>query len=109
MGVPRAESATGPVQRAARVRVRSPVTTELQVTMRLILHIWRQKSPSAPGKMVRYDMNNADHEMSVLEMLDVLNEDLLAKGEEPVAFEHDCREGICGSRGVLGNGGAPRA
>ena len=48
--------------------------------MRLILHIWRQKSPSTPGKMVRYDMNNADHEMSVLEMLDVLNEDLIAKG-----------------------------
>ena len=43
--------------------------------MRLILHIWRQKSPSAPGKMVRYDMNNADQEMSVLEMLDVLNEE----------------------------------
>jgi len=72
--------------------------------MRLILHIWRQKSPSAPGKMVRYDMNNADHEMSVLEMLDVLNEDLLAKGEEPVAFEHDCREGICGSCGFMVNG-----
>ena len=54
--------------------------------MRLILHIWRQKNPSTPGKMVRYEMNNANPDMSMLECLDVLNEDLMAKGEEPVAF-----------------------
>lgn len=72
--------------------------------MRLILHIWRQKNPKTPGKMVRYDVNNANAEMSVLELLDVLNEDLIAKGEEPVAFEHDCREGICGSCGFMING-----
>jgi succinate dehydrogenase / fumarate reductase, iron-sulfur subunit len=72
--------------------------------MKLILHIWRQKGPSAPGKMVRYPMDNLSDEMSVLEMLDVLNEQLIVKGEEPVTFEHDCREGICGSCGFMING-----
>lgn len=72
--------------------------------MKLILHIWRQKNPSAPGKMVRYEVNNANDEMSMLELLDVLNEELIVKGEEPVAFEHDCREGICGSCGFMING-----
>ena len=72
--------------------------------MKLILHIWRQKGPSAPGKMRRYPMDNLSDEMSVLEMLDVLNEQLIVKGEEPVTFEHDCREGICGSCGFMING-----
>jgi len=72
--------------------------------MRLTLHIWRQKGPQAQGKMVRYQMDNVDQEMSVLEMLDVLNEELITKGEEPVTFEHDCREGICGSCGFMING-----
>jgi len=72
--------------------------------MRLILHVWRQKNAAAPGKMVRYEMNDVDGEMSVLEALDVLNEHLIEKGEEPVAFEHDCREGICGSCGFMING-----
>ncbi len=72
--------------------------------MKLILHIWRQKNPSAPGKMMRYPMDNLSHEMSVLEMLDVLNEQLIVKGERPVTFEHDCREGICGSCGFMING-----
>lgn len=72
--------------------------------MRLILNIWRQKGPSSEGKMVRYELPDADPEMSMLEALDVLNEHLIAKGEEPVAFEHDCREGICGSCGFMING-----
>ena len=72
--------------------------------MRLILHIWRQKNASSQGKMVRYDIDYADAEMSMLECLDVLNEHLIEKGEEPVTFEHDCREGICGSCGFMING-----
>ena len=72
--------------------------------MRLILNIWRQKNAAAAGKMVRYDMPNVKEDMSMLEALDVLNEGLIMKGEEPVAFEHDCREGICGSCGIMING-----
>ena len=67
--------------------------------MRIVLHIWRQKNSSDKGRMVRYEAPNVSEHMSFLEMLDVLNEDLLAKGEEPVAFDHDCREGICGMCG----------
>jgi len=72
--------------------------------MNLVLYIWRQKNTSAPGKMVRYEAKNLNADMSVLEMLDVLNEELIHKGEEPVAFDHDCREGICGSCGFMING-----
>ncbi len=72
--------------------------------MKLTLHIWRQKNPSAKGKMVRYPVNDISGEMSMLEVIDVLNEDLIGRGEEPVAFEHDCREGICGSCGFMING-----
>jgi succinate dehydrogenase / fumarate reductase, iron-sulfur subunit len=71
--------------------------------MKLTLHIWRQKSSSEAGKMVPYTVEANEH-MSFLEMLDVLNEDLNARGEEPVAFDHDCREGICGSCGFMING-----
>lgn len=72
--------------------------------MRLTLHIWRQPGPDSAGKMVRYEMSNVNEHMSFLEMLDVLNEDLIQKGEEPVAFDHDCREGICGTCGFMING-----
>jgi len=72
--------------------------------MNLILHIWRQKSPKEKGRMVRYELKDLNPHMSALEMLDVLNEQLIEKGEEPVAFEHDCREGICGSCGFVING-----
>ena len=72
--------------------------------MRIILHIWRQKNAADKGRMVRYDVPDVNHEMSFLEMLDVLNEDLITKGEEPVAFDHDCREGICGMCGAMING-----
>jgi len=71
--------------------------------MKLTLHIWRQKNASAGGKMVRYETEASEH-MSFLEMLDVLNERLIGQGEEPVAFDHDCREGICGSCGFVING-----
>jgi succinate dehydrogenase / fumarate reductase, iron-sulfur subunit len=72
--------------------------------MRLILNIWRQKNSASDGAMVRYEMPNVSEDMSMLEALDVLNEDLIVKGDEPVAFEHDCREGICGSCGIMING-----
>src|ERR1700739_4045949 len=72
--------------------------------MKIILHIWRQKNAQDKGRMVRYEAPNVNPHMSFLEMLDVLNEDLIANGEEPVAFDHDCREGICGSCGFMING-----
>ena len=72
--------------------------------MRLILHIWRQPKAAAKGRMARYEARNVSPDMSFLEMLDVLNEDLIARGEEPVAFDNDCREGICGSCGFMING-----
>ncbi len=72
--------------------------------MRITLHIWRQRNAADKGRMVRYEVPNVSEHMSFLEMLDVLNEDLVAKGEEPVAFDHDCREGICGMCGCMVNG-----
>ncbi len=72
--------------------------------MKLTLKIWRQKSPREAGAFVTYSMDDVNPEMSMLECLDVLNEKLIERGEEPVAFEHDCREGICGSCGFMING-----
>ena len=72
--------------------------------MRLTLNIWRQKSPTDKGKMVPYQLDDVSEHMSFLEMLDVLNEKLITKGEVPIAFDHDCREGICGSCGFVING-----
>ena len=72
--------------------------------MKIILHIWRQKSANDKGRMARYEVPNVNEHMSFLEMLDVLNEDLIARNEEPVAFDHDCREGICGMCGCMVNG-----
>jgi succinate dehydrogenase / fumarate reductase iron-sulfur subunit len=72
--------------------------------MKLIFHIWRQRDRNAKGRMARYDVANLNPDMSMLEALDVLNEDLILKGDDPVAFEHDCREGICGSCGFMING-----
>jgi len=72
--------------------------------MNLTLHVWRQKSSRDAGGMVRYEAKNVNPDMSFLEMLDVLNEALLAKGEDPIAFDHDCREGICGMCGFMING-----
>jgi succinate dehydrogenase / fumarate reductase iron-sulfur subunit len=72
--------------------------------MRLALHVWRQPGPRAPGRFVRYDVTDATPDMSFLELLDVLNEQLVARHEEPIAFDHDCREGICGACGMVING-----
>ncbi len=72
--------------------------------MNLVLNVWRQKSANAPGQFVRYEAKNVSDHMSFLEMLDVVNEGLLAKGEDPIAFDHDCREGICGMCGVVIDG-----
>ena len=72
--------------------------------MNLTLKIWRQLNPQTAGKFVTYQVKNVTPDMSFLEMLDLLNEDLLNRGEPPVVFEHDCREGICGSCGFLING-----
>lgn len=74
--------------------------------LNLTLKIWRQPSGSAQGEFKTYKVYEISTEMSFLEMLDVLNEDLVGRGEEPVAFDHDCREGICGTCGVMINGQA---
>jgi succinate dehydrogenase / fumarate reductase iron-sulfur subunit len=72
--------------------------------MRLKLHIWRQPNQSAQGAFADYEIGEVSEEMSFLEMLDVLNEKLITDGQDPVAFDHDCREGICGMCGVVVNG-----
>ena len=72
--------------------------------MKLTLEVWRQKDAASKGAFVTYQATDVSPDMSFLEMLDVLNEDLIARGEEPVAFDHDCREGICGACGVVING-----
>lgn len=72
--------------------------------MNLTLKIWRQKNADTKGKVVTYQVSDISADMSFLEMMDVLNEQLITKGEEPVAFDHDCREGICGSCSLQING-----
>lgn len=74
--------------------------------MKIHLKIWRQKNAQAEGKLVDYDLDGVDHHMSFLEMMDTLNEQLILKGEMPVEFDHDCREGICGTCGMMINGQA---
>src|SRR5262245_32633780 len=72
--------------------------------MYIKLTVWRQASPAASGRFVEYELDDVSPDMSFLEMLDTLNEKLIERGEEPVAFDHDCREGICGSCGMMING-----
>src|SRR5271170_7813837 len=72
--------------------------------MNLTLKVWRQKDPRSQGRLVAYQAPNVNPDMSFLEMLDVVNEDLIAKGEEPIAFDSDCREGICGTCSMMVNG-----
>ncbi|MGE5302283.1 MAG: succinate dehydrogenase/fumarate reductase iron-sulfur subunit [Alphaproteobacteria bacterium] len=72
--------------------------------MNLTLRIWRQKNAGSPGRLIDYKINDVSPDSSFLEMLDLLNEQLIARGEEPVAFDHDCREGICGMCGMIING-----
>jgi len=78
------------------------VTANLNIT----LQVWRQDGPDAPGALKTYDVPGISEEMSFLEMLDILNDRLNDMDEEPIAFEHDCREGICGSCGLMINGQA---
>jgi succinate dehydrogenase / fumarate reductase iron-sulfur subunit len=72
--------------------------------MNIVLHVWRQASPTAKGEYVRYEAKDISEHASFLEMLDIVNEQLTEAGEDPVAFEHDCREGICGCCGVVIDG-----
>ncbi len=72
--------------------------------MNLTLYVWRQKDPEEKGRLVLYEARDITTDMSFLEMLDVVNEDLVRKSQEPIAFDHDCREGICGSCGQVING-----
>jgi succinate dehydrogenase / fumarate reductase iron-sulfur subunit len=82
-------------------------STDAHPTMDITLHVWRQ-APGAEGRMVTYtqEARGISPDMSFLEMLDIVNERLIARGDEPIAFEHDCREGICGSCGMMINGQA---
>jgi len=66
-------------------------------TIDIMLHVWRQKNAADPGRFVDYPAKGISTEMSFLEMLDVVNEDLIHKGGDPIVFDHDCREGICGA------------
>ncbi len=72
--------------------------------MNLTLYVWRQKNANDKGKLVQYEAKDVSTHMSFLEMLDVVNEDLILKGEDPIAFDHDCREGICGTCSMMVNG-----
>ncbi|HET9531305.1 MAG TPA: succinate dehydrogenase/fumarate reductase iron-sulfur subunit [Blastocatellia bacterium] len=72
--------------------------------MNLTLRVWRQKNADSPGKFVEYEAKDITPDMSFLEMLDIVNEELTLKGEDPIAFDHDCREGICGMCGFMING-----
>ncbi len=72
--------------------------------MKLKLNVWRQKNGASSGQFVSYAANEVSKDMSFLEMLDVLNEELIAKGQDPIAFDHDCREGICGMCSMVING-----
>ncbi|MBA3947918.1 MAG: succinate dehydrogenase/fumarate reductase iron-sulfur subunit [Herpetosiphonaceae bacterium] len=72
--------------------------------MNLTLHVWRQKNAATKGAFVKYDARDISPDMSFLEMLDVINEELILQGQQPVAFDHDCREGICGTCGLMING-----
>ena len=72
--------------------------------MDLVLQVWRQKDAKDEGRFVRYEAKGVSTHMSLMEMLDVVNEELLAKGEDPIAFDHDCREGICGTCSMVIDG-----
>src|SRR5215472_12979401 len=104
MGIPGRGRRARAAQGAAGVRIRASGATELQIVMNLHLRIWRQLKSTTPGEFKDYQVKEIAPDLSFLEMLDALNEDLIARGEPPVAFEHDCREGICGSCGFLVNG-----
>ena len=97
MSVPETDGQTGRTARAVSGEHGEP-------TMNLTLNVWRQKNRRTKGAFVSYQAVGISPDMSFLEMLDVVNETLIGKGEEPIAFDHDCREGICGQCGVVING-----
>ncbi|MEK6609119.1 MAG: succinate dehydrogenase/fumarate reductase iron-sulfur subunit [Myxococcota bacterium] len=72
--------------------------------MNLTLHVWRQKGPGDAGRLVTYEAKGVSPDSSFLEMLDVVNQELIVTGDDPIAFDHDCREGICGTCGLMING-----
>src|SRR5271154_695901 len=74
--------------------------------MKITLNVWRQKDGKSAGRMQPYEVSDVSPDMSFLEMLDVVNEGLISKGEDPIAFDHDCREGICGMCSLMINGRA---
>ncbi|MFQ5802121.1 MAG: succinate dehydrogenase/fumarate reductase iron-sulfur subunit [Candidatus Methylomirabilales bacterium] len=74
--------------------------------MNFTLHVWRQANSRVPGRMVKYSAAGVSSDISFLDMLDLVNEGLIEKGEDPIAFDHDCREGICGACGMMINGRA---
>src|ERR1700758_5650838 len=100
----RCRTTARPAQGTPQLRVCPAFAKELQVAMNLTLRVWRQQNANALGGFISYQANNVTPEMSFLEMLDALNEDLISRREPAIAFEHDCREGICGSCGFLING-----
>src|SRR5215203_5013804 len=108
MGICRRRIRLEAPQRAARVRRSAPVAKELQVvsakTITVNLRVWRQPSQDKPGRLVDYVAKDISTDMSFLEMLDVVNEDLIRKGEDAIAFDSDCREGICGMCSLVVNG-----
>jgi succinate dehydrogenase / fumarate reductase, iron-sulfur subunit len=78
--------------------------SDKEATMNLILHVWRQKGPDQPGKLETYEARGVNPDESFLEMLDEVNEQLIKSGKSPIAFDHDCREGICGMCSQVING-----
>jgi succinate dehydrogenase / fumarate reductase, iron-sulfur subunit len=78
--------------------------SDKEATMNLILHVWRQKGPDQPGKLETYEARGVSPDESFLEMLDEVNEQLIKSGKSPIAFDHDCREGICGMCSQVING-----
>jgi len=92
---------TSPAAPAAHTAATAPAGA-----MQLTLHVWRQKGPGDAGRLVTYPARDISPDMSFLEMLDEVNERLVVAGDEPIAFDHDCREGICGSCGLMINGSA---
>src|SRR5271168_1566171 len=107
MGIRGCGASGRPEQGTACLRGSSHEHQELQMSegrMNLTLKVWRQKDATSEGRLVTYQAPNVLADMSFLEMLDVVNEDLIAKGEEPIAFDSDCREGICGTCSMMING-----
>src|SRR5260221_1436330 len=114
MGIHRRRADAGAPQGSPRVRVCETVPTQLQVDdhvlsesiMKIKLNVWRQHDKDDKGRFVGYAADGIAPDMSFLEMLDLVNLGLAGKGEDTIAFDHDCREGICGSCGMYINGRA---